>query len=890
MSDVLFEGARGTYRSLDTIGDRGQYGQAYLCQDPTYRKVVVKTLHAGAPPDGPQVLEREATTLERVAAVEEQAKVQYAVRLLDRGRDTAGQLRFIVMEQATGKNVLDDLVAPITDWQFDPLDESLVLTIAWFFGRALKLVHQAGLTYDDMKLENLFWTSPNQLRIIDWNVVRESEGRPDAVQGDWARFGARLYELYTGERIGLSREAVVTGTGPGGPVWTALPDGVRAFITKALALGYADDNLALSDLKREGDLLTLERNRDAEGLISKATVAEGQPQADAIAILAPLARAERLLRKEPQIPGAAQQLARCAELRGHAESHQGRAAEGSFQKGLTLLSKQDLPTAKEVFTKAYNVARELDPRPRRGLWLVQLAQEYRDLYQGAARSDMERAVGLLNEEKYEEAAVWLDGWKVELATVSPYQWLVFETAVRVDAQAGRLAEASERLSTPEGKQICERWTDLREYAVAVTRRREADETRQRAEIGDRELRETAERALAEARRAEVANAPQLAIEQYRKALRDLRQLRLPDAELVRWLDRQLGQLSRQQELQELERSAQRLDLEQLEQAARAALPELSLVIAKLVQQGQRQTAAAQESLTKTLREVIMILEQKVETTGKLLLTQDKKIDEIKGQVAAQTSLLDTNLVAITGQVVDTSLNAEIDKLTDLIKAGVLEEARKKLRVLENRLEADRLKLMAGRRDLTTYEQALEDAREKIEKQEAYAKEQIQEYTDALRKFAWQEAAQIFVTAIHCQSDQPIHYTTALDQTYPAVAKHVVTALKPSYGHPSLQDVVARDGPLLSMIVELTKVLKEVRDHALTPIEIEKSTRKAVDRLMRIGQFLKELGQMRTNDEISSTNKRFDALDVEDQRSMDQIASMIKRQMQKPSLYQGGKQK
>ena len=322
MSDLSFQGEKATYQALKTIGDRGQYGQAYLCLDHnTGQKVVVKTLHASAPSDGPAVLEREATTLERVAAVEVQANVQYAVRLLDRGRDATGQLRFIVMEQATGKNVLDDLVAPITDWQRAPLDEQQVLAIAWFFGRALKLVHQAGLTYDDMKLENLFWTSPNQLRIIGWNVVRESEGRATAVPGDWARFGARLYELYTGERIGLSREAVVTGTGPGGPVWTALPDGVRAFITKALALGYADDTLALNDLKREAELLSLEIARDVQGLITKAAGADGNPQADASAILAPLARAERLLRKEPQTPGAAQQLVRCAELRGHAEAH-----------------------------------------------------------------------------------------------------------------------------------------------------------------------------------------------------------------------------------------------------------------------------------------------------------------------------------------------------------------------------------------------------------------------------------------------------------------------------------------------------------------------------------------------------------------------------------------
>ena len=183
MSDLLFQGEKATYRELNTIGDRGQYGQAYLCQDPTYRRVVVKTLHAGAPPDGPQVLEREATTLERVAAVEEQANVQYAVRLLDRGRDARGQLRFIVMEQATGKNVLDDLVAPITDWQRAPLDESSVLTIAWHFSHALGLVHHAGLTYDDMKLDNLFWQpEQQQLRIIDWNVVRDTAGRETVVQ------------------------------------------------------------------------------------------------------------------------------------------------------------------------------------------------------------------------------------------------------------------------------------------------------------------------------------------------------------------------------------------------------------------------------------------------------------------------------------------------------------------------------------------------------------------------------------------------------------------------------------------------------------------------------------------------------------------------------------
>ena len=881
MSDEFFQGEKAKYRSLHTIGNLGQYGQAYLCLDPTGQEVVVKKLHAGAPPDGPEVLEREATTLERVAAVEVQANVQYAVRLLDRGRDAMGQLRFIVMEQATGKNVLDDLVAPITDWQRAPLDEFLVLAIAWHFSRALALVHHAGLTYDDMKLDNLFWQpEQKQLRIIDWNVVRESEGRATAVPGDWARFGARLYELYTGERIGLSREAVVTGTGPGGPVWTALPDGVRAFITKALALGYADDNLVLNDLKRESDLLTLERKGDVQELIRKASVAEGQPQADAVAILAPVARVERRLRKEPQTPGIAQLLARCATLRSLAEAHQGRAAEGSFQKGLAQLSKQDFPAAKEVFEKAYKAAHELDPRPRRGLWLVQLAQEHRDLYQGGVQSDLERAVTLLNEEKYEEAAGLLDRWKIE---VPPYQWLMFETAVRVDVQAGRLAEAIARLSTPEGTQLYERWTDLREFAADLIRRRTADEARRRAETEDRDLREKADQALAEARRAEVADAPHLAIERYRVALTAMGQLSLPDEEYLRWLKRHLGQLSRQQELQAIERLAQTLDasnpdgLKQLAQAANAALPDIPSVLASLLQQGRRLAEQAKEEaaaqilaegkrlVENTLIQGLASYKEDLRITVQTqTVTLGQRLGEIKDQVEGQTRVLDEKLDAIKAPVVATGRSVEINELNRLIDAGVLGEALQKYNELQSKFNGDN--------------QALTKAYQRILEQQNSAYTQIEAYRQAIKQWDWREAADGFVAAIRYESDQPSYYA-ALAMTYPAVARCLVAALKPQQGQMSLLEEVAQTGPLFGMLSTLNNVLKEVFANKHTPVGIrETSVRPHVERLMKIGSFLKVLGQMRTKDEIALATTRFDDMHDEDRRSMDQIASvMLRRQ-------------
>jgi len=876
MSDLLFQGEKAIYRALNTIGDRGQYGQAYLCQDSasTGRKVVVKTLHASAPSDGPEILEREATTLERVATVEAQANVQYAVRLLDRGRDaTTRQLRFIVMEQATGKNVLDDLVAPITDWQRAPLDEQLVLIIAWHFSHALGLVHHAGLTYDVMKLDNLFWQpEQQQLRIIDWNVVRDTAGRETVVPGDWARFGARLYELYTGERIGLSREAVVTGAGPGGPVWTVLPDGVRAFITKALALGYADDTLAFNDIKREHELLTLERKGDVQGLISKATVAEGQPQADAVAIVAPVARAERLLRKYPQIPDAAQLLARCATLRSQAEARQGRAAEGSFQRGLAQLSKQDFPAAREVFEKAYKAARELDPRPRRGLWLVQLAQQNRDLYQGGFQSDVEQAVSLLNEERYGEAVVLLDRWKIE---VPPYQWLVFETAVLVDAQAGRFAEASERFTTSEGKQICERWTDLREYAADLIRRRTADDARRRAETEDRDLRQTAERALVEARRAELDENPQRAIERYRVALTAMHQLSLPDEEFVRWLNRHLGQLSRQQGLQELERLAQRLDLEQLEQAARAALPELPSVIAKLVQQGQRLAEQAKKDASEqvvaegkklvdsTLTSAFTSYKDALRTVvGETTSTLDLQLAAITEQVTAQTTTISVKLEEIKAPVVATGRSVEIDELNRLIDAGVLSEALEKYKKLHSKFNGEN--------------QELEKAHQRIMDQRTSAAIRIEAYRQAITQGEWKEAAESFATAIGYESDQSNSYIM-LAMTYPAVARCLIAAIRSQSGQMSLQEVVAQTGPLFGMLSTLSTVLKEVFANRHTPVAIkETSVSPHVVRLMKIGSFLKALGEVRTKEGVAAATRRFDELNLEDQRNMEQIATTVLR--------------
>src|SRR5262249_55098026 len=291
---VKGEAAGVAYLVMQSIGAPGLFGQAFVCRRTDgSAEAVVKTMRAGRPHDGRERFFQEAATLERMAEFEGRAGKHYAVRLLDQSSPDAGET-FIVLERAGGQNVLDDMLRQIVDWRHAPLDEQLALEIARHFAQALRIAHQAGICYDDMKLDNLFWNAErpdDPLRIIDWNVTSSVAER--GVAGDWARYGARLYELCTGERIGVNRDGTILGEWPAGARWQQLPEGIRDIITQALNLRYTDDVVLLRDLNRESE----QARMSWPDLLERATIADGEGQT--IDVLTPVGRAERLLHALP---------------------------------------------------------------------------------------------------------------------------------------------------------------------------------------------------------------------------------------------------------------------------------------------------------------------------------------------------------------------------------------------------------------------------------------------------------------------------------------------------------------------------------------------------------------------------------------------------------------
>ncbi|MEI7768341.1 MAG: hypothetical protein WCI67_00050 [Chloroflexales bacterium] len=385
-------GMSGTYYLRKPLGTPGLYGQAFLCTSVQEKDFVVKAIRADAPSDARKRLDDEAQTLSAVAAAEDIAGVHYAVRLIDRSAGSEPEA-FIVMERATGVNVLDDILADVGDWNSGGLDELLTLRIMRAFADALCHVHQAQRLYLDMKIDNLFWDDDSdELRIIDWNVVGDLRESSSGVAGDWARFGARLYEMRTGQRIGIDRDGTMIGNGPNGPRWDALPAGIRTIISRALALGYSSDEQILNDLNRELEHTRLGASWDR--LLSISEIADGN-NAPPIDVLAPLSRAATIVNTLPPSGARSDALAQISRLERHANERQGRVAEETLKSAFRLLSTGNVSVALSQFQRAYQVSGQNDPRPRRGIWIAQIAAANPQAYAGVAK-DLEEAVELLN--------------------------------------------------------------------------------------------------------------------------------------------------------------------------------------------------------------------------------------------------------------------------------------------------------------------------------------------------------------------------------------------------------------------------------------------------------------------------------------------------------------
>jgi hypothetical protein len=451
-----------------------------------------------------------------MADFEQRAGKHYAVRLLDHSAPDAIET-FIVLERAAGQNVQDDMLRQIVDWRHAPLDEQLALEIARHLAQALQIAHQAGMCYDDMKLDNLFWDHArpdDPLRIIDWNVTSSVAER--GVAGDWARFGARLYELCTGERIGVNRDGTILGEWPAGPGWQQLAEGVRDVIAQALGLRYTDDAPLLRDLRRECDQARMAWPE----LLERATIADGAGQTTDV--LAPIARAERLLQALPADDSSREPaLAHCADLRQRAALRRGVASSRALDYAIQSLARNEPKLAVERLQKAYAETGSRDPRPRRWLWVARFAAEHAQRYR-AVREDLETAVDALNHDNPQLARDRL----ILVGQADPdlpiADWLQAEAESLLaadDDSAGNGVFKHEQL-----RAVIDQYPDLRAMRDDIQQRHAGRQRRQIALLREQELWASAKRTLEEAAIAEQHGQDEQAVLSCVRALAALDQI------------------------------------------------------------------------------------------------------------------------------------------------------------------------------------------------------------------------------------------------------------------------------------------------------------------------------------------------------------------------------
>ncbi len=518
----IIKGVKGepsgvAYLVMQAIGAPGLFGQAFVCRrTDDNSQAVVKTLRAGRPHEDRTRFFQEAGTLERMADFEQRAGKHYAVRLLDHSAPDATET-FLVLERAAGQNVLNDMLQHVVDWRHAPLDEQLALEIARHFAQALRIAHQAGICYDDMKLDNLFWDHArpdDPLRIIDWNVTSSLAER--GVAGDWARFGARLYELCTGERIGVNRDGTILGEWPSGFGWQQLAEGVRDIISQALGLRYTDDTPLLRDLKRECDQACMAW----PDLLERATIADGAGHT--IDVLAPIARAERLLQALPaDEPSREPALAHCAELRQRAALRRGIASTRALDYAIQSLARNEPKLAVERLQKAYAETGSRDPRPRRWLWVARFAAEHAQRYR-AVREDLEAAVDALNHDNPQAAHEHLIVVGQADLDLPIADWLQAEAAsllAAADGSSGNGVFKHEQL-----RAVIDQYPDLRAMRDELQQRHAAQQRRQAALLREQELWAGAQLTLDEVERAEQHGQAEQAVLSCARALAALDQI------------------------------------------------------------------------------------------------------------------------------------------------------------------------------------------------------------------------------------------------------------------------------------------------------------------------------------------------------------------------------
>lgn len=167
----------GRYIALERLG-AGAMGVVWSAFDPELdRKVAIKILHLRRSERGEEDrarLQREAQSLARLSHPN-------VVTVFDVG--SFGEQLFVAMEQVDGMTLGDWVEAQKPDK--DRIVRALVAA-----GRGLAAAHAAGLVHRDFKPDNVMVDTRERVRVMDFGLARECDGRITALRGD-----AKLEEL-----------------------------------------------------------------------------------------------------------------------------------------------------------------------------------------------------------------------------------------------------------------------------------------------------------------------------------------------------------------------------------------------------------------------------------------------------------------------------------------------------------------------------------------------------------------------------------------------------------------------------------------------------------------------------------------------------------------------
>ncbi|MEM6788295.1 MAG: serine/threonine-protein kinase [Myxococcota bacterium] len=154
----------GTYTLLDVLGEGGM-GKVYRAATPSGERVAVKVLSAEALATEETVLARfwrEADAARRIDS-------PHITRFLDRGRDEASGLPYLVMELLEGEDV-EELLD-----RLGPLSPDLAVRIALQTLDGLAVAHASGVVHRDIKPANIFLVETPEgrgVKLLDFGVAK----------------------------------------------------------------------------------------------------------------------------------------------------------------------------------------------------------------------------------------------------------------------------------------------------------------------------------------------------------------------------------------------------------------------------------------------------------------------------------------------------------------------------------------------------------------------------------------------------------------------------------------------------------------------------------------------------------------------------------------------